>query len=112
MVTAGTAIKANLGVTIFAYLFTAFEVGWVVVWSVAFSGILNGEVTCDADNICTTEPNYGFFFLLLLSFYFTQQVLQSCVHVTVAGTVGTWVSLGPARRWFGVGGAFCDSFTL
>jgi hypothetical protein len=31
-------------------------------------------------------------FLLFLSLFFTQQVLQACVHVTVAGTVGTWVS--------------------
>lgn len=92
MVTAGTAIKANLGVTIFAYLFTAFEVAWVVLWSIAFSGTFNATYSCDDAGQNCTSVNYGFLFLLLVSFYFTQQVLQSCVHVTVAGTVGTWVS--------------------
>jgi hypothetical protein len=96
MVTAGTAIKANLGVTIFAYLFTGFEVAWVVLWAIAFSGTMNATYSCN-ENVCT-DPNYGILFVLLVSFYFTQQVLQSCVHVTVAGTVGTWVSLFPLTR--------------
>jgi hypothetical protein len=91
MVTAGTAIRANLGVIIFAFLFTAIEVAWVVLWSIAFSGTMNVSYSCDANNVCT-NPSYGILFVLLLSFYFTQQVLQSSVHVTVAGTVGTWVS--------------------
>ncbi len=41
---------------------------------------------CDAN----AQMNWGYFFLLMLSFYFTTQVLQNSVHVTVAGTVGTW----------------------
>eukprot|EP00536_Pseudo-nitzschia_multiseries_P010266 jgi/Psemu1/297527/fgenesh1_pm.307_\ len=90
MVTAGTAIKANLGVTFFALLFTIIEVGWIVLWSIALSGVYDQTVQCDANNVC--DINYGYLFLLFLSLYFTQQVLQSCVHVTVAGTVATWVS--------------------
>jgi hypothetical protein len=89
MVTAGTAIRANLGVTVFAYLFTAIEIGWVVVWTIAFSGVMDKTFVCDANGVCN-DPNYGLLFLLLVAFYFTQQVLQSCVHVTVAGTVSTW----------------------
>jgi putative effector of murein hydrolase LrgA (UPF0299 family) len=94
MVTAATAIKANLGVTLFAYIFTAAQVGWVFLWAIAFSGTLNQTYTCNDAGQCT-NPSYGLLFLLLLSFYFTQQVLQSCVHVTVAGTVGTWVRSRP-----------------
>lgn len=89
MVTAGTAVKANLGVTLFAYLFTALEVGWVVLWTIAFSGVFDKTYVCNANGVCT-DPNYGFLFLLLVAFFFTQQVLQACVHVIVAGTVGTW----------------------
>jgi hypothetical protein len=91
MLTAGTAIKANLGVTIFAIFFTLLSIGWLVLWSVAVYGVYDSTVVCDeVTGACS--PNYGLLFLLFLSLFFTQQVLESCVHVTVAGTVGTWVS--------------------
>ena len=76
MVTAGTAIKANLGVSLFAMLFTALEIGWLVLWSIAFTGVLDSTNTCDSNGVC--NPNYGFLFLLLVSLFFTQQVLQVC----------------------------------
>ena len=90
MKTGGTAIKANLGVTICAMFFTLLSVGWLVLWSISLSGIYEKTYTCDANNRCS--PNYGVLFGMFLSLFFGQQVLQSCVHVTVAGTVGTWVS--------------------
>jgi len=89
MLTAGTAIKANLGVTFFALFFTVLELSWIIVWSVALVGVYDVTVVCEGD---ACDINYGYLFLLFLSLYFTQQVLQSCVHVTVAGTVATWVS--------------------
>jgi hypothetical protein len=73
MVVAGTAIKANLGVTIFAYLFTLFEIGWSVLWAIAFAGTFDATYSCNGN---TCDVNYGFLFLLFVSFYFTQQVLQ------------------------------------
>uniref|UniRef100_A0A7S4EPH1 Choline transporter-like protein n=1 Tax=Pseudo-nitzschia australis TaxID=44445 RepID=A0A7S4EPH1_9STRA len=93
MLTAATAIKANLGVTFFAVFFTVVEVAWFVLWTIALSGVYDETVNCsddgnNADGSCNI--NYGLLFLLFLSLYFTQQVLQSCVHVTVAGTVATW----------------------
>jgi len=87
MVTAATAIKANLGVCVFAIFFSLLQVGWLVVWTVAFTGVYNATTANCVDDC---NMNYGFLFLLLLSLFFTQQVLQACVHVTVAGTVGTW----------------------
>lgn len=88
MKTGGTAVKANLGVTIFAMFFTLLSVGWLVLWSISFAGVYESTIVCDANNRCS--PAYGVLFGLFLSLFFTQQVLQSCVHVTVAGTVGTW----------------------
>ena len=90
MLTAGTAVKANLGVTVVAMFFTLLEVGWLTLWSVAVAGTFYETSECNANGVCT--QNYGYLFLLFLSLFFTQQVLQSCVHVTVAGTVATWVS--------------------
>jgi hypothetical protein len=89
MVTAATAIKANLGVAIFAIFFSLLQLGWLVIWTIAFTGVYNATTANCVDNC---NMNYGFLFLLFLSLFFTQQVLQACVHVTVAGTVGTWVS--------------------
>lgn len=88
MVTAATAIKANLGVTIFAMFFTLLSVAWLVLWSISVAGVYEDTYTCDENNRCS--PNYGTLFGLFLALFFVQQVLQSCVHVTVAGTVGTW----------------------
>ena len=59
------------------------------LWTLVLIGIYV-TLYCDADNVCNGNPSMGYFFLLLLSFYFTTQVLQNSVHVTVAGTVGTW----------------------
>merc|ERR1719413_68940 len=83
MVTAGTAIKANLGVSFFAIFFTVLQIAWSIVWVVGFIGVNNAN-----DN--ESSPNYLVLFFMFLSLFFTQQVLESCVHVTVAGTVGTW----------------------
>lgn len=38
----------------------------------------------------SAEANYGYLFLLFLSYFFTHQVIQNTTHVTVAGTVGAW----------------------
>lgn len=88
MLTAATAIKKNLGIVFMAYVFTALLVGWIVLWSIAFSGVFNKTYVCDANNQC--DVNYGFLFLLFVAFFFTQQVVQGCIHVMVAGTVATW----------------------
>lgn len=78
LITACTAIRANLGVTIFAYIFTIFAGLWTVTWSVAFLGVFDAtfeEKVCEDDKVCT-DVNYGFLFLLFVALYFVQQVLQ------------------------------------
>lgn len=106
MLTAATAIKSNLGVMLFAVFFTLIEVGWLVLWTVALVGVYDKTIICDDSGVCS--PSYGILFLLFLSLFFTQQVLQSCVHVTVAGTVGTWW-VAPAESGFCSRGV-CNSF--
>lgn len=111
MTTAVTAIKANLGVTGFAYLFTALAAGWSFVWSVAFVGVLDQTYTCSENingvEVCS-DPNYGYLFLLFLSFFFGHQVIQNSVHVTVAGVVGNWW-VAPSENGF-CGKAVFNSF--
>ena len=80
-------MKQNCGVIFVAYLYVIVAFGWSILWSIAFVGVydqviatVNGESTI----------NYGYYFLLFLSFFFTHQVIQNCTHVTVSGTVGSW----------------------
>ena len=99
METGAKAIKANLGVTFFAIFFTLLSVGWLILWSVCLAGVYEQTFVCDENGACS--PNYGVLFGLFLALFFVQQVLLSCVHVTVAGTVGTWVSLFARKTsWF------------
>lgn len=74
MTTAITAIKANFGVTAFAYLFTILAGMWSILWSVAISGTMEQTHDCSGDTC--TSPNYGYLFLLFLSFFFAHQVIQ------------------------------------
>lgn len=89
LVTACTAIQANVGVVAYGYIFAALAGGWSLLWTVAFAGVFNETDNCNnVDGTCD-NVNYGYLFLLLVAFYFTHQVLQNSVHVTVAGKCST-----------------------
>lgn len=94
--TGTSAVKANCGVIMVSYIFTALAVAWTILWFISLAGIQDQIIECtttDTDEGSTTvctNPNYLYMFLLFISLYFTQQVLQNCVHCTVAGTVGSW----------------------
>jgi hypothetical protein len=90
LITACTAIKANCGVIIFAYIFTVLAGGWSIIWAVAFAGVFDKTYSCDDTTGQCTDVNYGFLFLLFVAFFFGHQVLQNCVHTTCAGAVGSW----------------------
>lgn len=75
--TALTAVKANLGLTVVSVFFLFVALGWCIWWSVAAGGAMNSMGT-------------GAFFLFLVSYYWTHQVIQNTVHVTTAGVIGTW----------------------
>mmetsp|Transcript_5360 Transcript_5360/g.6247 ORF Transcript_5360/g.6247 Transcript_5360/m.6247 type:complete len:501 (+) Transcript_5360:287-1789(+) len=90
MVTAITAVKANMGVSFYAYLNLFLTFGWTLWWSLAFVAtnyVVNG---CSAQGECDTNPSGGVVFLFLVSYFWVIQVVKNVVHVTVAGTVGTW----------------------
>lgn len=95
LVTALTAVKANFGITIAGYFFSIAGFGWTVLWSVALLGIYSvSPDICDGVDAngdeCGKKLNYGYFFLLLVSFYWTHQVFTNTIHVSTAGMVGTW----------------------
>lgn len=77
LVTALTAVQANIGITIVAYLFTIIGFAWSLYWSIA----ANGTMSALGQNSM---------FLFLVSYYWVHQVLFNTVHVTTTGVVGTW----------------------
>jgi len=96
LTTACKAVNSNCGITVVAYFMVSLAFGWSLLWTVAFGGVWDKTYTCstktDRDgttrNSCT--GNLGYVFLLLVSYFFTHQVLKNALHATVAGVVGTW----------------------
>lgn len=94
--TGTAAIRANCGVTVFAYIDVAIAFGWTILWLVAFLGIQDSIVSCEevdgaqnGEQVCSGF-NYVYLFFLFVSYYFTHQVLQNVLHTTIAGVIGTW----------------------
>ena len=90
LVTASTAIKANMGLTVFAYGAIIVNGLWMVLWSASAYSTLFVLGGCDANGGCANDVPGAYTFLFILSLYWTAQVIKNVVHVTVAGTVGTW----------------------
>ena len=90
LVTAVTAVRANMGLALYAYLSVLLVALWSVWWSIGTLATLYVTNGCQANGECQSEVNGGIVFLFLLSFYWTMQVIANVVHCTTAGTVGTW----------------------
>ena len=90
LVTAITAVRANLGLAFFAYTNLLVSFFWSIWWAIAFVATTYVLGECDAQGNCAKPINGILVFLFLVSFYWTAQVIKNVVHVTVAGTVGTW----------------------
>jgi len=90
LITAVTSIKANIGVTFYAYLSLLSFFGWSLWWGVSTMSTMFVMGDCDAQGQCQNQVSGIILFLFLVSYYWTWQVIKNVVHVTVAGTVGTW----------------------
>lgn len=85
LTTAVTAVRANIGLTFFAYLSLCLSFAWSIVWSlssVSTTFVLN---ECDSSFQCSKSSPLVLF-LFLLSYHWTSQVIFNVVRVTTAGT--------------------------
>lgn len=87
--TALSAIQTNAGVCALAYGIAGLANLWTIVWILAVVGISFKESTCTA-GVCKPDLNLFTIIFLFLSFYWTIEVFQNVLHVTVSGVVGTW----------------------
>jgi hypothetical protein len=105
--TALTAIRGHFGLYLIEYALLLILYAYTVLWFFAFAGVIyhdqeQGQVPCQekypgdpqytsayemCDNAPVSLPMVGAFLLCL---FWTQQVVQNIVHVTTAGTVGSW----------------------
>lgn len=85
LVTATTAVKANLGLSILAYSTLILMFGWSGWWMVSFVSTVYVTSGCDGEGACESEANGVVLFLLFLSGHWTVSVIRNTVHVTVAG---------------------------
>lgn len=90
LVTALTAVRANLGVALVAYGMVLAAVLWSLVWVTSLIGVYSRSADCDSQGVCQGSIGGGTMVLYLLSFYWTHQVFKNLIHVVVAGVVGTW----------------------
>ena len=90
LTTAITAVKSNMGLAFFAYNNLLVTFLWSLWWSIAFLATVYVLGDCNAEGYCENDIPGFLVFSFLVSFYWTTQIIKNVVHVTVAGTVGTW----------------------
>jgi hypothetical protein len=103
--TAATVVKANLGMAVLSLAGIPLNATWWCLWGYVTvmtsqskwmtNQVTQVEVTDDAFQQTHEEGTMSFlgvvvWMLLLVSFYWTLQVISNVIHTTVAGTVGTW----------------------
>jgi hypothetical protein len=99
--TAATVVKANLGMAALSLAGIPLNAAWWFLWAyvmgmTAQSKWMSNQVTEVQDTDDATQQTqvsflaYVVWMLLLVSFYWTLQVISNVIHTTVAGTVGTW----------------------
>jgi Plasma-membrane choline transporter len=81
LVTAVTAVRANIGLTFYAFLSIFLLLAWSVLWLVSASSTIFVLGNCDADGVCSNEVSGIAIFLFLVSFYWTIQVITNVVYV-------------------------------
>lgn len=99
-----SAIKSNGGVVLIALLCVLLAFVFTAIWTLALIGIADKTTSCpDNDSDCNGNMSEGVVFVMLVSLFWSQQVISNVVHATVAGTVGTW--------WFAQeeASSFCSS---
>ena len=85
LVTATTAVKSNLGLSIMAYSTLILMFGWSCWWMISFVSTVYVTSGCNGEGVCEREANGAVVFLLFVSGHWTTAVIRNTVHVTVAG---------------------------
>lgn len=83
-----SSVQDNAGAINVAYFCALLQVVWVCGWGFTTAAITYHFNLTEKDGVTATHGVMWFF--LLVSFYWTGQVLKNVAHVSVAGTVASW----------------------
>jgi len=80
---------------LWSVLMVTFTLVWlagvyITLWTIALIGIYEKTAGCKKGETCDSDPNLFFIMLMMLAFFWTAHVIENTIHVTVAGTVGSW----------------------
>lgn len=108
------AVREHFSVLLVSYFTILKSTIYVCVWVLVFAAAYKSGVTTTTDSygdtVTTTSDNFGtIMFFVLLSLYWTQEVLKNITHVTTAGVVASWW-YDPSRSNV-VSGAYCRATT-
>lgn len=97
MLSTVSKVTMQYGGTVFASFFSLIPVlGWAALWS--YSIVVNFTWMQAALNNGTGSAGlYGIYVYMLFTFYWTQQVIQNTIFVTISGTFASWYFLGGNR---------------
>mmetsp|Transcript_2930 Transcript_2930/g.6322 ORF Transcript_2930/g.6322 Transcript_2930/m.6322 type:complete len:546 (+) Transcript_2930:42-1679(+) len=84
-----TAVQTNGGLILVSLGTTLAVTVWTLIWILSLVGVYMRTAECH-DGTCETHTSGIFFLFLFLSYYWTSEVCKNVMHVTTAGTVGTW----------------------
>lgn len=79
LVTAVTAVRANIGLALYAYISLILLFGWSIWWSITAVSTILVLGDCDTSGVCANEVNPFVVFLFLVSYYWTVQVITNVV---------------------------------
>ena len=111
--TAITAVKANMGMAGLSLAGIPIHVLWWSMWlyvviqtsqsnfmsqQIQVVKVTDDEMDPSQEEMTMSGLGYFVWILLLLSLYWTLQVIANTIHTTVAGTVGTWWFLPTEAR--------------
>jgi len=97
------AIKDNHGLWILAYVVTVKSYVWIFLWCSAvlemvvfspgwvYDCVDGSSSSSSSDDVCSISTRGKFIALgMLLSLFWTNEVVKNIFHTTIAGVVGTW----------------------
>jgi hypothetical protein len=79
LITATTAVRANIGLALYAYISLILLFGWSLWWTIGAVSTMLVLSDCDENGDCENDLNAWLLFVFFISYYWTIQVITNVV---------------------------------